>query len=182
MGWGLGRPLIHWKCYDFQASAWLRRWGGRQCSPSSHPILCRTKNTGVPRVCRDVSVRAISMLINTTIVTELTEYWKFSGFPKGSWTFRGFSSRCHRISCNFVDPPWFPMFSWIFFEFPQVFIDVPYIFISFLWIFIISTHFRRFSLICHCFLRLSVDFHRLSSISHGISLSSNNIIFLLFYF
>ena len=54
-GGGLGRPLIHWKCLDFQAYAWLRRWGGRQCSPNSPPILCRTKSTGVPRVCGDVS-------------------------------------------------------------------------------------------------------------------------------
>ena len=174
MGWGLGRPLIHWKCYDFQASAWLRRWGGRQCSPSSHPILCRTKNTGVPRVCCDVSVRAISMLINTSIVTELTECWKIYGCPRGSWIFRGFSSRWS----NFMQFRWSSLISHVFLNFLWIsgFYWCAVRFHHFPWISITFTHFRCFSLICHCFLRLSVYFRRCSMISHGISLTSKKIL------
>ena len=93
-GWAaLGDP-DHLRCIGFHSFSLCGQWGGglgrlfdslemRRC-----PSICmvagvgraavlpqiyveRTKSTGVPRVCCDVSVSAIAMLIITTIATEL---------------------------------------------------------------------------------------------------------------
>ena len=132
---GLRRPLIHWKCFDFQVVAAV----GRAAElPQFAPVLCRTRSTGVPQVCCDVSVSAISMLIITTIATEFTKccvenskvpqiFWNFPRILFNVQTFfahflsvffdlRWFSKIFYRCSCNFVDLLWFLMFSHIFFE------------------------------------------------------------------
>ena len=163
MGWGLGRPLIHWKCFSSHASAWLRRWGGRQCSPSSPQVLCKTRSTCVPRVCCDVSVSAISMLIITTIVPYLAECWQFYGCSKLSWNFRGFSSMCHRMLMKLCK-----YFLWL----ALIFKDVLQMFMQCRWSSVIS----------ECVPRFSSNFHRVSLMRRRFSLISDGVSLLFMHF